>query len=137
MKVNIAQIGVVFILFTFSCSNYQNKYKERYRDYTSLIKEAEHFVLDSNYIDAESNYLKAFSLVKKPLASHCYTAIQVSAQIEDVNSFKVFLKKGLERGLTIEVIISDSLINAFLKDNNLTIYLNKEYRKRIFFTRKV
>jgi hypothetical protein len=127
MKIYIIEISIAVLSITLSCNKDLNK--ERFIHYSSLIKDAERYILDSSYVKAKKKYEKAFHIVDKPLASHCYTAIQVSAQIKDVNSFKVFLKKGLERGLTVDAIKSDSLINTFIKQNNLSEFLIKEYRK--------
>lgn len=128
MKIYIIVTSIAVLSLTLSCTKALNK--QRFIYYTSLIKEAESYILDSSYVKAKKKYEKAFNLVDKPLASHCYTAMQVSAQIGDVNSFKVFLKKGLERGLTIDVIKSDSLTSTFIKQNDLSEFLIKEYSER-------
>lgn len=121
-------ISISIITIIVSCNKPLSK--QDYTLYSSNIKEAEHYILDSNYVKALENYNSALNLVDKPLVSHCFTAMQVSAQLQDIRFFKIFLTKGLGRGLTIDVIKSDSLASTFIKQNNLSVFLTKEYRER-------
>lgn len=112
----------VFIIF----SAYSQVTSSIYISYSSLIQKGESLILDDNFKDAIEYYEEAFNFCK-PLASDCFTAIQLAAVNKNSKRFKQFLLKGFEAGLECHDLLSDSLINSYVKERKLNRFLKNNY----------
>ncbi|ETN94478.1 hypothetical protein P278_24210 [Zhouia amylolytica AD3] len=98
-----------------------------YIAYQSHISMAEKHILDSIYVDALKEYETAFTLVEKPLAKHCFTAMQVSATVDSLDHFKKYSIAGMKRGLLPKYYKEDSLLNAYLKQKDLYDFIDEHF----------
>ncbi|MCQ0110294.1 hypothetical protein [Zhouia amylolytica] len=98
-----------------------------YIAYQSHISKAEKHILDSNYVAAFKQYDTAFTLVDKPLAKHCFTAMQVSATVDSLDHFKKYSLKGMRRGLLPQYFKEDSLLNGYLKQKELYPFIDEHF----------
>ena len=98
-----------------------------YIAYQSHISKAEKHILDSIYVDALKEYDTAFTLVDKPLAKHCFTAMQVSATVDSLDHFKKYSLKGMRRGLLPQYFKEDSLLNGYLKQKELYPFIDENF----------
>lgn len=121
---------VGLLLSSYSLVPSKNK-KESidYIEYTRTINKAESFVLDSSYFAALTTYEKAFEMVDKPLAGHCFTAMQVSAYLNKKHHFKKFMNEALKSGLEPKDFSKDSLLHSYIREQKLNTFLSKSYRK--------
>lgn len=118
---------ILLLVFIFgNWCNGQNS-SSPYVQYSSLITQGESLVLKENFRDAEKYYSAAFK-VAKPIASDCFTAMQIAAVNLDNRSFKNFLVMGLQSGLRPKDVTSDSLLNNYVKRKRLAKYLETKYR---------
>lgn len=121
-------------MFLIGCQSKSKKTEQPpsqpdYIKYTATINQAESFILDSNYTDALKKYKEAFKMVDKPLAAHCFTAMQVSAKENDEIAFKEFSIAGMERGMLLNYYKEDSIINRYLRNRNLDAFVENSFEK--------
>ncbi|HET8737170.1 MAG TPA: hypothetical protein VFM69_11275 [Pricia sp.] len=90
-----------------------------YIQYSSIIQEGESYILDNELSKALKSYDKALHLIEKPLASDCFTALQVAAYLKKFEKFSKFLEKGFATGLVPKDLRKDSLLSSFVKQNKL------------------
>ncbi|WP_417444773.1 hypothetical protein [Joostella sp.] len=127
-------ILLILVIITSSCQPSKKekqieKTRFNYVDYNTLIYQAERFILDSNYTSALDKYNEAFSIVDKPLAKHCFTAIQVSAKVDDEEAFKRFSIKGFERGLLIKYYKQDTVISRYSREKKLNTTIEQSFEE--------
>ncbi len=120
---------LAFILVSCQKKTHSDDLKKvDYVNYSLTIKEAERNIINENYQNALQNYINAFQYTDKPLANHCYTAMQVSAILNDSKHFKFFASKALSRGLLPSYFKTDSLINDFMIRKKITSFINSKFK---------
>ena len=97
--------------------------------YSSIIQKGESYILDNDLGDALKSYDKALLLIEKPLASDCFTALQVAAYLEKNKKFGKFLKKGFANGLVPKDLSKDSLLSSFVEQNQLDSIVQETYEE--------
>lgn len=141
---SIIWVGVygIFYGFAISCKTSQQnttpKKENPYIQYSSEIMEGEAHILNEKYMEALEHYQKAFQLIDKPLAADCFTALQLSAWVNNTKQFKILLLKAMQRGLEPAHLTTDTLLNTYIKHHKLEPFMaarfpkcNNLYRKGI------
>ena len=100
-----------------------------YINYSSIIQEAEGYILNNELEGALKSYNKALLLIEKPLASDCFTALQIAAYLNENKKFDKFLKKGFAVGLAPKDLKKDSLLNSFVEQNQLDNIVQATYKE--------
>src|SRR5690606_32431025 len=100
-----------------------------YIKYSTIIQEAEGYILNNELGKALKSYNRAVLLIEKPLASDCFTALQVAAYLNENKKFDKFLKKGFAVGLVPKDLKRDSLLNSFVKQNQLDNVVQATYKE--------
>lgn len=62
----------------------------------------------------------------KPLAGHCFTAMQVSAYLNKKHHFKKFMNEALKSGLEPKDFSKDSLLHSYIREQKLNTFLSKK-----------
>lgn len=128
-------ISILTILLCLSCkSNTEQKQITNsisedidYIAYQRHISKAEKHILDSTYLAALKEYDSAFTSVEKPLARHCFTAMQVNATLDSLKHFKKYSIVGMKRGLLPKYFKEDSLLNDYLKQKDLYNFIDTHF----------
>lgn len=111
---------IVIIVFGFT----QYPKHSKYITYSQIIQEGQKCILDGDFLLAKKKYKNAISSIPDPLASDCFTAIQLCAYTKDRINFKKLLSTSNKIGLTSENLLQDSLIKRFVASNDLQGYLS-------------
>lgn len=118
---------IILIIVTSSFRKITNHEDSIYIRYSTIIQKGESYVLNNKLSKALKSYNKALNLIEKPIASDCFTALQVAAYLEKNNKFRKFLKKGFAVGLVPEDLNKDSLLTSFVEENQLESVVQKTY----------
>lgn len=115
---------ILIAFVSFSCDSKKNVIKSNY-----TIQNAEYFILEEEYKNALKLYKKGYSNNKFWTANNCFTAAQVAAVSDDKVFFFKCLKSGMDKGLEPVFFNNDTILNDYIKSNNLGLKIEKTYMK--------
>jgi len=115
---------ILIAFVSFSCDSKKNVIKSNY-----TIQNAEYFILEEEYKKALKLYKKGYSNNKFWTANNCFTAAQVAAVSDDKVFFLKCLKSGMDKGLEPVFLNNDTILNDYIKSNNLGLKIEKTYIK--------
>lgn len=115
---------VLIAFVSFSCTIKNNVIKSNY-----TIQNAEYFILKEEYNKALKFYKKAYSNNKFWTANNCFTAAQVAAVLDDEVFFLKSIKSGMDKGLEPVFFYNDTILNDYIKSNNLGLKIEKRFIK--------
>jgi hypothetical protein len=121
---------IIFALF-FSTFSFNQKSSSVFIKYSSLVQKGESLVLEDNFKKALYYYNVAFQTCT-PLASDCFTAMQLAAVNNNSKLFKKFMIKGFQVGLKKVDLIKDSLLYSYFNKKKLNDFAEVKYRKNQF-----
>ena len=120
---------IIIVISTSSFKQISSDKDSIYIRYSTIIQEGESYVLNNDLSKALKSYNKALHLIEKPIASDCFTALQIAAHQEKNNKFRKFLKKAFAVGLAPKDLGKDSLLTSFIKGNQLESIVQKTFDK--------
>ncbi|WP_339666975.1 hypothetical protein [Maribacter arcticus] len=127
--INKVQI-IIFALF-FSTFSFSQNSSSVFIQYSSLVQKGESLLLEDNFKKALHYYDDALQTCT-PLASDCFTAMQLAAFNNNRKLFKIFMIKGFKAGLTKVDLTKDSLLLSYLNEKKLNDFAEVKYRKNRF-----
>lgn len=125
--ITLSFIGLLLIIYALGSS--QTKKISRFIQYSSMIQSGEANILDEEFGAALKNYDQAIELVARPLASDCFTALQLAAFLGEEGTFRRFLGKAFSVGLNLGDLKRDSLLHSYIKQNDLGRTLSRKFEK--------
>lgn len=124
MKIIKVSCSISFILLACKI----NAKDTNYFHYHSLVNQAEtNFFLHENIDSAIYLYKKAFKEFDFVFAKDCIMAAQIAVYAKRNNNAVLFINKGFEEGITIEILQPIKVFNNFLKDKNIISQLKINY----------
>ncbi len=123
----LKEIEILFCLFILGTWSYGQDSSSVFIEYSLSIQRGESHILEDKFKEAMNHYNDAIKMCK-PLASDCFTAMQLAAVNENTKKFKQFTIKGVQTGLKREDFKNDSLLHDYFNDNKLNKFLEKTYK---------
>lgn len=125
----IVLLVIISVVFISSLKPFPENGTSTYIKYSSIIQEGERHILKNELREALKSYNRALLLIEKPLATDCFTALQIAAYLENNKKFGKFLKKGFATGLVPKDLMKDSLLSSFVEQNQLDNVVQETYEE--------